>query len=465
MTRSGIALLALMLTAAACSTGSDPQATTTPTTAAPTTTLGLLDQDREPFPPAPPVPTGALDPATVETLDGLWRSLRINVDIDGVRALGVADDARVAWLLTDLLRFFQGDAVGDAAVDAFNAITGAAVDQETTPWKDATDLLIAWDVPAPPGYLDYKRQMLLIVEPRWEPFFVESADLDWRFVSWGGVRIDARPLGDPEPCPQGCIPALDDPAVTDAAGGSWYPDDAVVFAVVVNDEARAYPKHIMEVHEMVNDTIGGRRIGMPYCTLCGSAQAYLTDAVPDGVEPPVLRTTGLLSRSNKIMYDLVTRSVFDTFLGKAVSGSLQEIGLTLEPVTVVTTTWGEWKAAHPDTTIVAQDGGIGRVYPDDPLGDRDDFGPIFPVGDVDPRLPAQEQVLGVVTPEGAPVAFPVSATLDTLTAGGAVAAHGVEVVLDGGGLRARGGDGDLETHQAFWFAWSQFHPDTLLWES
>ena len=63
------------------------------------------------------------------------------------------------------------------------------------------------------------------------------------------------------PCLDGCIPALDDPGVTDAAGGSWYPDDALVFGVVVGGEARAYPKNIMEVHEMVNDTLGGRRIG------------------------------------------------------------------------------------------------------------------------------------------------------------------------------------------------------------
>jgi hypothetical protein len=57
----------------------------------------------------------------------------------------------------------------------------------------------------------------------------------------------------------------------------------------------------MEVHEMVNITIGGRRLGIPYCTLCGSAQAYLTAKVPPGVEPLVLRTSGLLSRSNKLI--------------------------------------------------------------------------------------------------------------------------------------------------------------------
>jgi len=202
---------------------------------------------------------------------------------------------------------------------------------------------------------------------------------------------------------------------------------------------------------------------MPYCTLCGSAQAFLTDSVPDGIDTLVLRTSGLLARSNKVMYDLNTRSMFDTFLGKALTGPLGTAGFVLEPIPVVTTTWGEWKASHPETTIVAQDGGLGRSYSDDPLRGRDDNGPIFPVGDVDPRLPVQEPILGVVSPTGEPIAFPVAQARDALEAGDEVALGGVNVVLDGGGLRAQSGDGELASHQAFWFAWSQFQPETLLW--
>lgn len=42
--------------------------------------------------------------------------------------------------------------------------------------------------------------------------------------------------------------------------------------------------------------------------------------------------------------------------------------------------------------------------------------------------------------------------------------RGVEVFADGDGLRARvPGGAELAAHEAFWFAWSQFHPDTVLW--
>ena len=120
----------------------------------------------------------------------------------------------------------------------------------------------------------------------------------------------------------------------------------------MNGEFRAYPRRIMEVREMVNDTLGGRDLGIPYCTLCGAAQAYFTDQLPAGVERPVLRTSGLLIRSNKVMYDVNTFSVFDTFLGKAVTGPLRDRGVQLKQASVVTTDWGTWKRTHPKTTVL-----------------------------------------------------------------------------------------------------------------
>ena len=163
------------------------------------------------------------------------------------------------------------------------------------------------------------------------------------------------------------------------------------------------------------------------------------------------------------MYDLTTRSVIDTFTGEALSGPLQDAQLVLEQTSVVTSTWGAWKAAHPDTTIVARDGGIGRGYSLDPLGGRDDDGPIFPIGAVDERLPAQAKVLGII--DGAQeIAFDVAAARATLDAGGAVTWRDIELVPEGSGVRAQRSDGSpVAGHEAFWFAWSQFQPDTLVW--
>jgi hypothetical protein len=403
----------------------------------------------------------------VADLDAVFATLSSDVDVDALARLGSSGDARLGWLLSDLLRFFQRGAVADAATLAFEQVTGTRLGSGFA-WKLVTDAMIAWDLPAPPGYVEWKRIPFELVEPAWEPFFADAeSDIDYRLLSWGGVLIDNRTIGDAASgasCERGCIPALNDPALTDAEGGSWLRDTRLVFGVVVNGEARAYPKHMMEVHEMVNDTLGGRRIGIPYCTLCGSAQAYFTDVVPTGFETIELRTSGLLTRSNKVMYDLNTFSVFDTFLGNAVSGPLRAAGYQLEMITVVTSTWGEWKQTHPDTKIIAMDGGLGRFYDLDPLGGRDDAGPIFPIGEVDPRLPVQEQVVGVVTADGTAVAFPAAQARAAIDAGDDVTLAGIRIVVDGGGLRAVSADGSpLVSHQSFWFAWSQFHLDTLVW--
>jgi hypothetical protein len=166
------------------------------------------------------------------------------------------------------------------------------------------------------------------------------------------------------------------------------------------------------------------------------------------------------------MYDLITFSVIDTFNGTSLSGPLREAGITLEQTSVIVSTWGDWKEAHPDTTIIAEDGGIGRAYRLDPLGNRDSDGAIFPIGDVDDRLPTQEQVLGVFADDGTPIAFPVAAVRQELESGTSVSLLGVEVVADGSGLRAFTPDGfEVVGHQSFWFAWSQFNPETVVWES
>lgn len=423
-----------------------------------------------PDPPAAPeasAPNDAADAAADRLGEGFVNGL---FDAGGVTELKGVADARYAWFISDMLRFFAGEDA-ELLVGAFEEITGASIADdpvsEQSPWRSVTNHLIAWDTPDYPGYQQDKGELFTLLEDGWEPFFSdEDADIDWRHLSWGGVFIDDRQLGDPNVCAGGCIPALDDPSTTDAAGGSWYPGERIVFGIEVNGDALAIPLNIAEIHEMFNLTLGERRLGIPYCTLCGSAQAYFTDDVETLDDPGVLRTSGLLSRSNKVMYELTTQSVFDTFTGAAVSGPLQEAGVALVETTVVRSSWDEWKAQHPDTQIIARDGGIGRSYDLDPLGGRDDGGPIFPVGDVDDRLDVQELVVGVITADGTPVAFSSEDATAAFNAGETVEFGGVRLSESGDGLVAADADtGEaIAAHEAFWFAWSQFHPDTLLWE-
>ncbi len=412
----------------------------------------------------PAVPQGPLSrelQAAVKTafIDSMTQSTWGRDQELALNTIQESNDPRLAWIISDLMRFVSSNRLNRVLSGTASQLLGKQLPSGNH-WQTLTDHLIAWDIPAPPQYLQAKRAIFTNVVPGWDKIFVEG-DIDWRLVSWGGVLIDDRPYNmTDELC--NCIPAADNPEVSSAAAATWLKDSDIVFGIEVNGEYRAYPRRIMEVREMVNDTLGGRNLGIPYCTLCGAAQAYFTDQLPAGVQRPVLRTSGLLIRSNKVMYDVNTFSVFDTFLGKAVTGPLHQRGLKLKQASVVTTDWGTWKRAHPQTTVLVEALALGRDF--DFRNGRDAGGPIFPVGDVDPRLPVHEDVIGVVTASGRPVAFQRSKAFVALQNGGQIAYENVRLKLDAGGIKAVDANGsDLGSHQAFWFAWSQFHPRTALW--
>ncbi len=429
-------------------------------------------QDRAPLPDyviqqfgePPAIPTGPLSDnlqAAVQTafIDSVVQSTWGNDQTLAIIEISESQDPRLVWIISDLMRFATGGELNAIMVSGATKLMGKEMGGPN-PWGTITDHLIAWDIPAPPNYLASKRAIFTNIVPGWDKIFVKGT-IDWRMVSWGGVLIDDRPYDTThQQC--NCIPAADNPAVSSAAEATWLDDDDIVFGVVVNGEARAYPRQIMEVREMVNDTLGGRDLGIPYCTLCGAAQAYFTDDVPEGVERPVLRTSGLLIRSNKVMYDVNTYSVFDTFLGSAVTGPLAKKGVQLKQATVITTDWATWKAEHPDTTVLLEELALGRDF--DFRNNRDADGPIFPVGDVDPRLSVHEDIIGVVATSGKPVAFQRSKAIAALKQGQEIAFEDIRLKLEAGGVKAISADGgDLGSHQAFWFAWSQFHPGTALW--
>ena len=412
----------------------------------------------------PAIPDGSLSPDLLAAVQAAFVDTAAQASwgaeqIAALEVIAASQDPRLAWLIADLMRFVSGPSLTTTLAGAGFGLLGKEA-PDSNHWGLLTDHLMAWEIPAPPDYLASKRAIFTALVPGWDALFVEG-DIDWRMVSWGGVLIDDRPY-DRTDMPCNCIPAADNPEVSTAEDASWLKDEDIIFGIVVNGEARAYPRRIMEVREMVNDTLGGRDLGIPYCTLCGSAQAWFTDDLPEGVKRPVLRTSGLLIRSNKVMYDIETMSVFDTFLGHAVTGPLAERGLQLKQATVITSDWGSWKAAYPGTTVLVEALALGRDF--DFRNGRDAGGPIFPVGDVDPRLGVHEDVIGVVTASGTPVAFARGAALIALKQGREIAFENVRLVLDAGGIRAvDASGGDLGSHQAFWFAWSQFHPGTALW--
>ena len=149
------------------------------------------------FGPAPSVPDGALSPEVAAALDDIFGSGTVpsifaEEQNDALGVLSESGDPRVAWILLDMLRFSNSPTNRELLADGANAVTGQSF-SSTAAWGEITDRLIAWDIPAPPGYTETKQVIYRSVLPQWGELFESSAAMDWRFVSWGGVAIDDRP--------------------------------------------------------------------------------------------------------------------------------------------------------------------------------------------------------------------------------------------------------------------------------
>ena len=241
-----------------------------------------------------------------------------------------------------------------------------------------------------PDYALFKSLLYGQIDLRMAEFFPAGAPSLIRLdeVDWGGVKVNG-------------IPPLDHPEHIPAAGASYLDDDDVVFGITLNGEARAYPKRILAWHEMARDRIGGIELAIVYCTLCGTVIPYGAEV---GGQHRTLGTSGLLYRSNKLMFDEESKSLWSTVEGKPVIGELAGQDLELEVYPVVTTIWEEWRTLHPGTVVLSVDTGFERDYSEG-AAYRDYFRTdrlMFGVWKADDRLKNKDEVLAVLLrPKGA----------------------------------------------------------------
>jgi len=233
-------------------------------------------------------------------------------------------------------------------------------------------------------YPEFKSLLYGLIDPKFAGYFSSDRTAKIRLdeVRWGGVRQDG-------------IPPLRSPKMINAKQAKYLDNKDIIFGIEVNGDARAYPKRIMAWHEMFVDTVGNEPVAGVYCTLCGSMILYNTEN--DGVNHEI-GTSGFLYRSNKLMYDKNTQSLWNTLWGKPVIGELADKDIELERMSVVTTTWGEWKKRHPGTKVLSLDTGHKRDYSEG-AAYREYFATdelMFNVPKLDKRLKNKDEVLGLV---------------------------------------------------------------------
>ena len=216
--------------------------------------------------------------------------------------------------------------------------------------------------------------------------------------------------------------------------------------------------------------------------------------------------SGKLIMNVLVMYDHQTRTLWSQFLGRGVQGELAGVDLEILPVTQ--TTWDSWKALHPDTVVLDkrgryridsyrgyygsdQTGVLGEFHRDDRLDPKDlivgvDFGGLkkaypFSILDDQPVLndsvDDRDALIYFDHPSGTALVY--DRTIDgrslTFRLDGSPAGIQTTLVDDETGSRwlAFTGvalDGPLKgrqlervpSHLSFWFAWTDWNPDTQL---
>lgn len=200
------------------------------------------------------------------------------------------------------------------------------------------------------GFDSIKADIFAKIDPAFRVFLYSGVAHDIRLeeITWGGVVKDG-------------IPALTNPKLIAPGDAKYITDKELVFGVSINGDARAYPLRMLDWHEMFNDVIGGVPVSLAYCTLCGSG--ILFETTVEGREKPfVFGSSGFLYRSNKLMYDTETHSLWNQFTGRPVVGTLTGSGITLKTRPVAITSWADWLKGNPDTKVLSLDTGYERDY-------------------------------------------------------------------------------------------------------
>jgi len=242
-----------------------------------------------------------------------------------------------------------------------------------------------WSLPPNPhpDHLAFKARVYGRIDARLALFFRPGSAALIRLdeIDWGGV------------VPNG-IPPLRRLEILKAAEARYLRDGHIVFGILVNGEPRAYPKRILAWHELALDRLGGIDLAIVYCTLCGTVIPWERTVAGQTF---TFGTSGLLYQSNKLMFDEETASLWSSMEGVPVVGPLVGKGLRLEPRPVVTTTWGEWRREHPQTTVIGLDTGFERDYSEG-AAYRDYFATdrlMFGVSRSDARLKNKDEVLAL----------------------------------------------------------------------
>jgi hypothetical protein len=240
----------------------------------------------------------------------------------------------------------------------------------------------------------------------------------------------------------------------------------------------------------VNDVLGGVPILVSYCPLCGSALVF-DRRIPDASKhtmnqkpthkpaykstyrptyrpthrPTTFGVSGLLYRSDLLMYDRRSESLWSQILGRAVTGPMAGRELRIVPSSQLT--WSAWRARSAGTTILSRKTGYRRGYGRFPYGDYETSRRLLYPAPVDPTHHPKMRTLGLRWKSGRTRAYP----LGELKRAGVpvketIGGHEIVVGYDATALEFQSEvPDDVDVIETYWFAWMAFYPESSVYRA
>lgn len=173
--------------------------------------------------------------------------------------------------------------------------------------------------------------------------------------------------------------------------------------------------------------------------------------------------SGKLWRNSMIMQDLETNSLWSHVTGECMEGELA--GTQLEMIPMVQTSWEKWSAEHPETRVLKKSEEVKSSRYESYFTDPERTG-IFRARYLREAMPGKEMIQGIIL---GPHTMAIRDSSLNAGAEKEVELGGVPVTVsrgEDGGVRAVRTDTgeELRVLQSYWFAWSNYFPNTVITE-
>jgi len=203
--------------------------------------------------------------------------------------------------------------------------------------------------------------------------------------------------------PKGSFPKLDFPDFLNKLDGlQAYFGREPVIAIEINEEAKAYPLNVLTFYEISNDSLGGVPILATYCPLCNSGLVFNRKLKHNDKEYLLeFDVSGMLRKSDMIMLDRNTETLWQQLMGVGIVGDLDEAQLEILPSMIISVE--EFFMHYPNGKILSNK--ADAEYMKKQLGknpykgydnlESNPYERFFDKKNIDKRLPAMERVVDI----------------------------------------------------------------------